>query len=67
MQRKPRDSHFWIGLMSVEDQFLGLGNFKLQNGTHASRKIYGWDNALELREKIPCILQFGQQEEYATP
>jgi hypothetical protein len=31
--KKPGDSHFWIRLMNVKDQFLGLGRFNLQEGT----------------------------------
>jgi hypothetical protein len=27
------DSHFWVGLMKVKHMFLGLGRFKLEDGT----------------------------------
>jgi hypothetical protein len=32
VNRKPGDSQFWSGLINVKDQFLGMGNFKLQDG-----------------------------------
>jgi hypothetical protein len=30
--RKPGDSQFWTGLMTVKDQFLSMCSFKLQDG-----------------------------------
>jgi len=32
LEKKPRDSHFWKGLMGVKNQFLNLGRFKLVSG-----------------------------------
>jgi hypothetical protein len=32
--RKPRDSHFWSGLLKVRDMFLNLGKFCLNNGVN---------------------------------
>jgi hypothetical protein len=32
VQKKPGDSHFWSGLMTVKDSFLSLGIFMLNNG-----------------------------------
>jgi hypothetical protein len=32
VNRKPEDSQFLIGLMNIKDQFLSMGNFKLQDG-----------------------------------
>jgi hypothetical protein len=31
--KKTGDSQFWTGLMNVKNQFLSLGNFRLQSGT----------------------------------
>ncbi|WVZ66965.1 hypothetical protein U9M48_016115 [Paspalum notatum var. saurae] len=31
--KKAGDSHFWMGLMGIKDQFLELGTFKLNSGT----------------------------------
>ncbi|WVZ62463.1 hypothetical protein U9M48_012212 [Paspalum notatum var. saurae] len=31
--KKAGDSHFWMGLMGIKDQFLDLGTFKLNSGT----------------------------------
>jgi hypothetical protein len=33
VQWKPRDSHFWSGLIKVKDQFLEFSTFNLHNGT----------------------------------
>ena len=33
VEKKARDCHFWAGLMSVKDQFINLGWFRLNNGT----------------------------------
>jgi hypothetical protein len=30
--KKPGDSQFWCGLMNVNDDFLSMGSFTLQNG-----------------------------------
>jgi hypothetical protein len=32
VERKPRDSHFWSGLMKVKEKFLRFGSFQLKNG-----------------------------------
>jgi len=32
VQKRPRDSHFWSGLMKVKDKFLNLASFQLNNG-----------------------------------
>jgi hypothetical protein len=32
MDRKPRDSHFWAGLMKAKEAFLRHGSFDLNNG-----------------------------------
>jgi hypothetical protein len=31
VQKTPRDSHFWSGLMRVEKAFLSLGHMRLNN------------------------------------
>ena len=33
VEKKAGDCHFWAGLMSVKDQFINLGWFRLNNGT----------------------------------
>jgi hypothetical protein len=33
IEHMPGDSHFWVGLMKVKHMFLGLGCFKLGDGT----------------------------------
>jgi hypothetical protein len=33
VEHMPGDSHFWTGLMKVKHVFLGLGHFKLEDGT----------------------------------
>jgi hypothetical protein len=37
---KPRDPHFWRGLMNIKDQFLNLGSFKLQD----EKQIRFWED-----------------------
>ncbi|WVZ54247.1 hypothetical protein U9M48_005072 [Paspalum notatum var. saurae] len=34
VEKRPRDSHFWSGLMEIKCHFLNLGSFILNNGTH---------------------------------
>jgi len=33
VEKKAGDCHFWAGLMSVKDQFINLGWFRLNNQT----------------------------------
>jgi len=33
VEKKAGDCHFWAGLMSVKDQFINLGWFRLNNRT----------------------------------
>jgi hypothetical protein len=40
VNRKPEDSQFLIGLMNIKDQFLSMGNFKLQDG----KQIRFWED-----------------------
>ena len=32
LEKRPGDSHFWYGLMSVKDLLLQFGKFKVNNG-----------------------------------
>jgi hypothetical protein len=44
VQKKPRDSHFWSGLMNVKDSFLSLGTSNLiMAGIFSFGRINGWE------------------------
>jgi hypothetical protein len=55
IQRKPSDSQFWVGLMNVEELFLGYGSFQLNSRTI----IRFWDNIWvrnrSLKEQYPQL------------
>jgi hypothetical protein len=53
--RKPRDSHFWSGLMQVKENFLRFTSFKLNDGS----QIRFWEDKqignTSLRDKYPSL------------
>jgi hypothetical protein len=55
VNRKPRDSQFWIGLMNIKDQFLSMGNFKLQDGKQIRFWEDKWLGDNTLKEQYPNL------------
>jgi hypothetical protein len=41
VQKKPKDSQFWSGLMKVKDSFLSLGRFKLDSHSVFGGQVAG--------------------------
>ena len=41
VEKKPRDSQFWSGLMKVKNVFLRWVSFKVHNGEQVSGMMYG--------------------------
>jgi hypothetical protein len=40
VERKPEDSHFWVGLMKAKENFLRHGSFRLNDG----KQIQFWED-----------------------
>jgi hypothetical protein len=40
VEKKPGDSHLWVGLMKAKDNFLMHGSFRLNNG----KQIRFWED-----------------------
>jgi hypothetical protein len=49
------DSHFWVGLMKVKDVFLGLGRFKLRDGTQIRFWEDRWCGNVAFRDLYPNL------------
>jgi len=53
--RKQEDSHFWKGLLSVKDQFLSLGYFRLKDGSQIRFWEDKWLGNEPLKLKYPAL------------
>jgi hypothetical protein len=57
VQKKPRDSHFWSGLMKVKDSFFSLGRFNLNNGMHIQFWEDKWLGNFTLQHHFPSLYE----------
>jgi hypothetical protein len=55
VQRKLGDSHFWSGLIKVNESFLDLGRFQLGNGQNISFWEDRWLGNSTLKELYPSL------------
>jgi hypothetical protein len=55
VNRKPRDSQFWSGLMNIKDQFLSMSNFKLQDDKQIRFLEDKWLGDSILKEQYPNL------------
>jgi len=53
--RKQEDSNFWKGLLSVKDQFLSLGYFRLKDGSQIRFWEDKWFGNEPLKLKYPAL------------
>jgi len=51
IRKRPGDSHFWSGLMKVNDDFLARGYFRIQNRL----QVKFWENTW-------CVLRGGRDQ-----
>ncbi|WVZ53448.1 hypothetical protein U9M48_004388, partial [Paspalum notatum var. saurae] len=66
VEKKPRDSHFWKGLMRVKDQFLNLGRFKLVSGNELSFWVDIWLDNQALKFKYPNLFSIVRKKHAAV-
>jgi hypothetical protein len=55
VERKPRDSHFWTGLMKVKKNFLCFGSFQLNNGSQIRFCEDKWIRNLAFKDQYPSL------------
>ena len=55
VNRKPRDSHFWSGLMNVKDRVLGWGTFQVRNGKDIRFWEDKWLGNFTLKDRYPPL------------
>ena len=55
VQKKLGDSHFWAGLMKVEDTFLNYGSFQLNDGNQIRFWADKWIGNHIFREQYPAL------------
>jgi hypothetical protein len=60
-RKKAGDSQFWAGLMNVKNQFLTLGNFRLQSGTQIRFWEDMWLGNSTLKEKYPNLYNIARR------
>lgn len=54
-QKRATDSHFWKGLMSIKDTFLGLGSFKIKDGSQTRFWCDTWLGNKPLKDRFPSL------------
>jgi hypothetical protein len=55
VQTKPGDSQFWSGLIKVNDTFLDLGHFQLNNGANIRSWKDKWLGNFTLKQYYPSL------------
>jgi len=61
--KKPRDSHFWMGLMGVKEQFLRLGRFKVSDGSQIRFWEDRWLGGDPLKEVYPSLYNIASRKQ----
>jgi hypothetical protein len=55
VQKKPSDSQYWSGLLKVNDTFLDLGHFQLNNGANIRFWEGKWLKNFTLKQYYPSL------------
>jgi hypothetical protein len=55
VRKKPGDSQFWSGLMEIKDQFISMGNFKVQDGSQIRFWEDKWLGVNTLKDQYPNL------------
>jgi len=61
--KKPGDSHFWMGLMGVKEQFLRLGRFKVSDGSQIRFWEDRWLGGAPLKEVYPSLYNIARRKQ----
>jgi len=61
--KKPGDSHFWMGLMGVKEQFLRLGRFKVSDGSQIRFWEDRWLGRVLLKEVYPSLYKVARRKQ----
>ena len=61
--KKPGDSHFWMGLMGVKEQFLRLGRFKVSDGSQIRFWEDRWLGGAPLKEVYPSLYNIASRKQ----
>jgi hypothetical protein len=62
-EKKPGDSHFWKSLMNVKDIFLGLGHFKVKDGSQTRFWFDTWLGNRPLKDKFPSLFNIVRRKQ----